>query len=157
MLIERSKELSKIYFIVHIFKLLQELGKICLVHAGIKGQLFHHFHIWQGHIPLARGDHTVLGLPYGRRICEPELLAALASFKSPLAAAALREVIHRSNVSGDRMDEAALALKALHAMNTKEARGFLQEIANRRYALLRVYRRPLRTGAARMLRRRNAS
>ncbi|MHC4939029.1 MAG: hypothetical protein ACYTHK_08675 [Planctomycetota bacterium] len=99
----------------------------------------------------------ILGLPYGQRTCEPELLAALASFQNPLAAAALREVIHRSNVSGERMDEAALALKALQAMNTKEASGFLQEIANRRYALLRVYRRPLRTGAARMLRRRNAS
>lgn len=98
----------------------------------------------------------ILGLPFGRRACEPELLAALADFHNPLAVAALREVIHRSNVSGEGIDEAGLALKALHTMDTNEARSFLREIATRRHALLPVYRRQLRLGASRMLRRRTA-
>ena len=99
----------------------------------------------------------ILGLPFGSRPCEPELLAALSSFHEPLAASALREVVHRCNVNGRRLEEAEFALKALHAMNTHDARGFLREIASRRYALLPAFRRPLRSGAARLLRRRVAT
>jgi len=99
----------------------------------------------------------ILGLPFGSRPCEPELVAALASFQNPLASCALREVIHRCNVNGERLEEADLALKALHAMNCNEALSFLREIAARRYALMPAFRRPLRTRAADLLRRRLAS
>jgi len=94
----------------------------------------------------------ILGLPFGSRPCEPELLAALGTFQHPLAAAALREVVHHCNVDGARMEEAERALQALHAMGTADSRAFLREIATQRYALLSVYRRPLRLDAARMLR-----
>ncbi|MEM8883081.1 MAG: hypothetical protein AAGD14_03340 [Planctomycetota bacterium] len=97
----------------------------------------------------------ILGLPFGGRSCEAELLEALASFDHPLADGALRDVIYRCNISGERLEEGVMAMQALSARPS--ARGFIREVGSRRYALLHVYRRTLRRGANRILRQKEAS
>jgi hypothetical protein len=109
-------------------------------------------------IERLRGDGSdtalrilILGLPFGTRPCEPELLTAIASYDLPLAAVALSDVVHRSNVSGEQIEDAVHAIDALGAMTITEATGFLQSIPGKRTTLLPAFRRQLRANAARVL------
>jgi len=94
----------------------------------------------------------VLGMPFGGGECDRELLEAVGSFDDPLAVAALREVVHRSNTGGTRLAEAGAALEALARMALEEGRAFLREVASARRLGLRLYRRALRRAAADALR-----
>jgi hypothetical protein len=87
----------------------------------------------------------VLGMPYGDTDTDPELLLALGRFGSPLARAALREVVHRSNTCEFREPEARAALQALRDMRDTESTEFLEEVVKSRTGLLlHKYSRKLR-------------
>jgi len=100
----------------------------------------------------AEGSETalrvlILGLPFGGRACEPDLLIALSTFDKELALAALREVVHCGNVVNEHADDAVRAMWALEAMDNEESSEFVDQVASSRYALLPAYRRALRRGA----------
>jgi len=91
----------------------------------------------------------VIGMPYGDNATDPELVLALGRFGSPLACAALREVVHRSNTCEFREPEARAALQALRDMRDTEGTEFLEEIAEGRTGLvMHRYVRKLRKIAA---------
>ena len=100
----------------------------------------------------AEGSETalrvlILGLPFGGRACEPELLVALSTFDQELALAGLREVVHCGNVVNEHAADAVRAMWALEAMDNEESSEFVDQVATSRYALLPAYRRTLRRGA----------
>jgi len=99
----------------------------------------------------------ILGLPFGGRACEPELLVALSSFDHELAAAALREVVHCGNVAERHADDAVRAMWALEAMDNEESSEFVDQVAKARYAMFPAYRRELRKGANRIRRSREGA
>ncbi|MHC4133993.1 MAG: hypothetical protein ACYTDU_05205 [Planctomycetota bacterium] len=91
----------------------------------------------------------VIGMPYGDNATDPELLLALGRFGSPLACAALREVVHRNNTCEFREPEARAALQALRDMRDTEGTEFLEEVAKGRAGLvMHKYVRRLRKIAA---------
>ena len=93
----------------------------------------------------------VLGMVYGDDPADQELIRAFGDFRSPLATAVLREVVHRANMKGQRYAEATTALKALKRIGTDEADSFLYDIAGERVAFLPVYRKELRKLAIEVL------
>ena len=92
----------------------------------------------------------VLGMPYDTA-CDPQLLMAISKFRNPLAVAALREIVHRSNTSSVQPEEAGTALQALYSMGSEDGRAFLWEVLQSRRCLLPMYRRELRSMAAQVL------
>jgi len=96
----------------------------------------------------------LMGMSYGDGGTDLDLLRALSAFPHPLAIAALREAVHRCNIGSARTTVAAAAMEALSALGTEESRAFLREIIRNRKLLLRIFRKPLRLLAARVLARR---
>ncbi len=96
----------------------------------------------------------LMGMSYGDGGHDLDLLRALSAFPHPLAVAALREAVHRCNIGCARTTVAAAAMEALSALGTDESRAFLREIIRNRKLLLRIFRKPLRLLAARVLARR---
>jgi predicted transcriptional regulator len=78
----------------------------------------------------------VLGMPYGDAAIDPELLLALGRFGSPLAHAALREVVHRNNTCEFREPESRAALQALRDTRDPESMEFLEEVTRARAGLV---------------------
>jgi len=93
----------------------------------------------------------VLGMAYGHEDCNRDLLTALAQFEHPLAVAALRDVVHRSNTRELRAGDASAALMALRELDTDESRAFLREVAHARAGLLHKFRKELRRIAEHVL------
>jgi hypothetical protein len=78
----------------------------------------------------------VIGMPYGDTECDPELLLALGRFSSPLACAALREIVHRNNTAEFREREVRAALQALRDRRDTESTEFLEEVVKKRSGLV---------------------
>jgi hypothetical protein len=93
----------------------------------------------------------VLGMPPSDETCDELLLRALAGFRHPLAVAALREIVHRSNTSDVRVGEALSAMRALAVTRMEDGHAFLWEVVQKRSCLLPLYRKPLRQFASQLL------
>ncbi|MHC4932241.1 MAG: hypothetical protein ACYTGV_08640, partial [Planctomycetota bacterium] len=93
----------------------------------------------------------VLGMPPSDETCDELLLRALSGFRHPLAVAALREIVHRSNTRDVRVGEALSAMRALAVTRLEEGHAFLWEVIQKRSCFLPLYRRPLRQFASQLL------
>ena len=105
----------------------------------------------------AEGTETALRIlvlgAYGRAANDEVLIDALASFRHPLAAATLREMVHRANTRDMASQEAHSALRALHEMGEDDGRQFLMEVIRGRVMFLPKFRRDLRELAQRLVAR----
>ena len=86
----------------------------------------------------------VMGVRYAGDARDPRLIRAFGKFQHPLAVAILREIVHRANTLSCSGEEASSAVKALAQAGTDDALDFLDEVANKRVALLPLYRRSIR-------------
>ncbi len=86
----------------------------------------------------------VMGVRYAGDARDPRLIRAFGKFQHPLAVAILREIVHRANTLPCPGEEASSAVKALAQAGTDDALDFLDEVANKRVALLPLYRRSIR-------------
>jgi hypothetical protein len=93
----------------------------------------------------------VLGVPPSDETCDELLLRALSGFRHPLALAALREIVHRSNTRDVRVGEALSAMRALAVTRMEEGHAFLWEVVQKRSCFLPLYRKPLRQFATQLL------